>query len=1108
MKGTCIRWLIVLLLSVLIMDVRFSLADIGQNIQFTAQMGHQEGITTVAVSANGQLALTGSGDRTAKLWDVTTGKEIHTFFHTNRVSHVSFSRDDLYAIALAHNDIRVWDVLTKEEVGNYVDKHSAFDSVIFHPKEKNLILFDKYSSRDNLREVAVYDISKKQVVRSIKPQFKEISAIDLSPDGRLLAVAGYNTQEKVRSLLVKLIEYETGSEIRLLENQGRSIMKAAFSPDGTRFLFTTRDQENRHDTKLLDTRSWREVCSWPTGYMGSISFSPDGKYIAASTSGLKIFDIHTCKDILSSPKKLGFDKVFYMPDGRHILATSGASPQLLDAETGQEVSVFSYRKRASPIYWLALVGGRYVTHFRDNDIIIWDLQSLKPYRTYKNVSHYKSPLLIGPDNRTLIFWQKKRDKRSVANRIVSMDIYTGNMNTLIDGPPDNLHIMSMSPDGKMIAAGGGKLKQGWLNVWSIATGQVIRQFEMPNRALEFVSFSPDGRTLMSGTLSGTVQMWDMDTGQNTWRKDTVTRSAKRLFYSPDGKHVFSTGAEHATMRDAATGEPVRRFWGHKELIESAALSSDGRQLLTGDYHGNIKFWNVSNEKEVRSLKSQMSVNDLLFLPDARYALSCSGITVTLWDLTSGKSLNMVSLGDEWLVYTEDGLFDASYNGTSLVAMVKGLHGYGIEQLALKNNRPDLIMQRFGLGSPELIAHYKAKYLQRLKKAGFTEADLSSQIDLPEARITETHDPDTQGQCDIGLEFKDKKSLRSYQVYVNDVPLFGTGGKSVSGKKVTLTEKLYLVAGQNKIEVSVINSNGQESLRPMKLINYKGKPEGDLYYLGFGVSHYKNPKLNLEFAHKDALDLAKIFSNSKTFKKVHVKTFTNEQVTAIAIKEAKGFLQNARPEDTFVLFIAGHGLHDHDADTTYYFVTHETNLNNLASTAASFELIEDLLMNVVPRKKLFLMDTCESGEADQQVENRVIAQATQRGLKARTSRAIVITGKDAAKAVPREYLLQKDRFIYTDLLRRSGTIVFSSSRGGEFSYESAAEQNGFFTKELIRALTSNVADSNKDGIVSTDELRAYVSQAVAERTNYMQNPTVDRDNLHQKFGFPISLPFQP
>ena len=235
-----------------------------------------------------------------------------------------------------------------------------------------------------------------------------------------------------------------------------------------------------------------------------------------------------------------------------------------------------------------------------------------------------------------------------------------------------------------------------------------------------------------------------------------------------------------------------------------------------------------------------------------------------------------------------------------------------------------------------------------------------------------------------------------------------------------------------------------------------------------------------------------------YEKVYTKLYLNENVTVANIKAAKDFLKNAKADDTFVLFIAGHGVHDRDKEATYYYLTHDADKNNLAGTCANFELVEDLLQGIAPRNKLFLMDTCESGEIDDEVQNKYFASAGSRGLAARTTRAITIVGKDPAKPEKRAYLFQKDRYIYNDLARRSGAIVFSSCRGGEFSYESDKIGNGYFTKAIIGALKGEAA---KDGVVSVEALRTYVEGRVAKDTQDLQHPTVDRDNLYQKFVFP-------
>ncbi|MBU3917544.1 caspase family protein, partial [bacterium] len=381
------------------------------------------------------------------------------------------------------------------------------------------------------------------------------------------------------------------------------------------------------------------------------------------------------------------------------------------------------------------------------------------------------------------------------------------------------------------------------------------------------------------------------------------------------------------------------------------------------------------------------------------------------------------------------------------------------------------------------------------------------------------------------------------IFVNDVPIFGAYGKPISGHQVALNEQVELTSGKNKIEISCLNEKGAESYRALTNANYDQMVEKDLYFIGFGVSKYKNSELNLKFAHKDAKDIATTLSKiKKQFHKVRVKTFLDDQVTLDAIKNAKSFLADAKVDDTFILFIAGHGVHDTDKEATYYYLTHEADVENLSQTAANFDLVEDLLQGIAPRNKLFLMDTCESGEVEDTIQEQYFSMANTRGIKARTTRAIKLslkkkesksvetsvcaneqgqrgiklTGKSQSAEAPkadqtacatprkwdRSFLIQKDRYVYNDLIRRSGTIVFSSSKGGEFSYESEKIENGYFTEEIIKALTGKQADTDNDGMVNTDELRKFVSTEVPKYTQNQQHPTVDRDNIFLKFALPL------
>jgi MYXO-CTERM domain-containing protein len=651
------------------------------------------------------------------------------------------------------------------------------------------------------------------------------------------------------------------------------------------------------------------------------------------------------------------------------------------------------------------------------------------------------------------------------------------------------------------------------NAWDFESGKALPA--PPKFASACSDFAADGRTVAC-TTGDDVELVDATTGARS--ASLVSPPATDAQRPPKASAIALTRDAHRVVIgrhdgsievwDVPSKSMLRRFDAHDGEVPTLTLSPDDRIVLSGGSDAAVKSWELETGKLVRTFKGHTwNVTSAALTRDGRYAITGSWDgTTRLWRLDNGRSVAMVASLYDWLVFDDEGHFDASRNGGALVAAIDGLTSYRIDQLAVRNNRPDLLLERMGLGSPEVIAHYRARHAQRLKKLGLDEAHLAATFDkAPDARIASVAVHGRAADVTIDLADDDSELLR-YNVYVNDVPLFGAAGKPVGGRHQRITETIALTSGHNKIEASVLDVTGAESFRPFRIVDVDDKVAGDLYFVGFGVSRYKNPRYDLSYPHKDVLDLAEVLKGTKgTFRDVHVATFVNEQATVANVKAAKQLLQDAKVDDTVVLFVAGHGVHARDAAAEYYFATYETDVRNLPETAARFEIVEDLLQSIAPRKKLFLMDTCESGERDETEEVQAIAVGKSRGLRARTTRALKFVADDSAEAQaarPRAYLFARDRYIYNDLARRSGAIVFSSSRGSELSWENDTIKNGVFTKEIVKAFVTDVADADKDGALSVDELRAYVARSVPEQTRDQQHPTVDRDNLDAKFGFPL------
>ncbi|HLM73238.1 MAG TPA: caspase family protein, partial [Polyangiaceae bacterium] len=574
------------------------------------------------------------------------------------------------------------------------------------------------------------------------------------------------------------------------------------------------------------------------------------------------------------------------------------------------------------------------------------------------------------------------------------------------------------------------------------------------------------------------------------------------------------GESRIRFVDVASGSVVRTIKGGFTAAYAMAFSDDGKRIAAGYGDRVTRVWSVDTGALLTSRPLEghtQYVRATAFSRDGKYLLTGSEDgTLRLHRLDNAAAVSLIARGEDWLVYSDDGYFDASRRGGSLVAATSGLRPFRVDQLAVRNNRPDILLARMGLGTPALIEHYRLRYERRLKKLNMKGGPASASFEkAPEAKIVELVEKGGAAEVTFDIEGIGADLLR-YNVFVNDVPLFGALGKETSGKQRRITERVELSAGRNKIEVSALDEGGSESLRAFRVVTGESKEPGDLYYLGFGVSKYKNPKYNLGYPHKDILDVGEVLKSAKgTFRNVRVSTFVNEQVTVDAVRRAKAALSGAGVNDTVVLFVAGHGLHTPAPAADYYFATHEVDVKRLPETAASFELIEDLLQGIAPRKKLFLMDTCESGEAADESEMtgagmQALGGAAGRGLRARTTRALSLDVTVEAKepAPMRAHLFDRDRYVYNDLSRRSGAIVLSSSRGSELSYELDELQNGVFSEAILIALTTDRADVDKDGHVSVDELRAFVAGEVPKRTWDKQHPTVDRDNLDVQFGFPV------
>jgi uncharacterized caspase-like protein len=231
----------------------------------------------------------------------------------------------------------------------------------------------------------------------------------------------------------------------------------------------------------------------------------------------------------------------------------------------------------------------------------------------------------------------------------------------------------------------------------------------------------------------------------------------------------------------------------------------------------------------------------------------------------------------------------------------------------------------------------------------------------------------------------------------------------------------------------------------------------LFALVVGIAEYAKAEYKLRFADADARDVASLLrgQKGKSFTTVEVRELVNERATLEALLEGFQWLdENVKPDDTAVVFFAGHGVNDHG----YYFLPYNADLARPLVTMLSQDQLQGVLNHLSGRVLLFL-DTCRAGA--------------------------VFGGGDDERRRQIDVTALLNGLIYG----QRGLVVFSASQERELSQERDDWGHGAFTKALLEALQGGAA--NRNGEITVSGLDSYLTDRVRELTNGAQTPIQTR-----------------
>ncbi|MBF0193763.1 MAG: protein kinase [Magnetococcales bacterium] len=551
--------------------------------------GHEARVHDVAISADGLVAISGSDDQSARLWDVTTGKCLRVLKgHIKAVEAVAISGDGTLALSGgSDNVLKLWDVKSGREMVTFQGHTGPVNDLAFSPDNSQVIsVSGSQFSQDN--SVKLWDVESHSCIATLEGHEKPIWAVHFCADGNHALSGGEEG-------ILKLWDLKAGKCIRNFVGHTASVNDLSMTADG-KFAVSASGAAFAKDNsvRLWEVATGRSLFTFQNanGPVLGVGLSSSGRYVLSGG-----------KDRVLRWAQLNADKYHWQ------------APLALSQITASEKAF-----KASGAYEKYLVEAR---EFLKNRDALSALESVAKARSQEGFSRGDAAMAVLDDismhlarESFLGGWEANSWQQHKAN-IVSLDFH---------------------PKNHWVVAGD---QGGDLTIWNIDNGELIKEISAHHGAVESISISNDGSRILTGGGDNILNLWESETGNKVRSFEGHTLKVRGVSLLRSGHYMLSASADESIrFWSAATGQCETVHKGHQGQVLALSPSPDESHFLSAGEDGVLKLWNIGRAKAVKTFKGHTSqVFSVCYSLDGQFALSASAdSTLIFWNVKNGKPL--------------------------------------------------------------------------------------------------------------------------------------------------------------------------------------------------------------------------------------------------------------------------------------------------------------------------------------------------------------------------------------------------------------------------------------------------------------------------------------